>query len=91
MNFYGAYGEAKTGTMDNYKRVTRPAGYRPKKAVPERGSKKKVEELDKDGNVVATFESVSQAAAECHIAAASMSQRIIYHYQVKGHTWRLAK
>lgn len=91
MRFYGGYGELIPGTMDNFKRVKQPSKSKSARPVPERGAKKRVEELDESGKVVRTFESATQAAEMCRIKPASMVCRIKYKYQKNGHTWRYAR
>lgn len=89
MKFYGAYGEVKTGTMDNYKRVMRPERSIP--VMSRRGRNSPVVKVDITGKVLARYGSVSLAAKAAGISQPSMSVRIKNKTKAEGCYWRFAE
>ena len=85
MNFYGAYGEAKTGTMDNYKPVNHGT------AIPAFISRgKSVLRVTLDGKVT-RYPSVSAAALAATVKQPTMSAWIRDGNEHHGAVWKTDK
>lgn len=75
----------REGSRDNYKRVVRPE-------IPAnvgvRGRKSPVVKIDKHGNVIGRYGSVSEAAQDAGVKQSTMSYRIRDNIASGGYRWR---